>query len=369
MKYIFLDTNIFFKNWYLDSKDFEILKHYINTSDNELLVSRLVCEETNNKFNESFVELSHTIEKSITDINNLTKGEISISLENIHDYNISSILEKKFPLIYFDYTDVPHEKIISKIFKKEKPIKNSDIGYRDALIWLSFVNAIKHTKVGVDEYIFISKNHKDFFLKQGDTYSLHHDLQKDLDDENVSVYIDLKSFFDSHHISIPFKELKNDEFHKFQDQYTYLIEEMIDYQIEEYFSNIPYSEIRQAIKKKYSLDTYILSNMFNFRIEIIDGTEDPEIDRVQYLDDNDNMLVDYHLWIRNCMIYFEIPNFYCSFVEDTIYALFQDDKTNETTTYFFSPPDICLELEIFCDVNKEYVSSFEVIEMNLEKYC
>ncbi|MEW7849251.1 PIN domain-containing protein [Massilia aurea] len=45
---IFLDTNVFYNDWFLNNANFRYLFHYLSNEDGNLLVSKLVCQEAEN---------------------------------------------------------------------------------------------------------------------------------------------------------------------------------------------------------------------------------------------------------------------------------------------------------------------------------
>jgi len=54
---VFLDTNAFYNNWFVDNANFKLLFHYLNNEEFDLLLSNLVAQEVNNIRERELVEI------------------------------------------------------------------------------------------------------------------------------------------------------------------------------------------------------------------------------------------------------------------------------------------------------------------------
>jgi predicted nucleic acid-binding protein len=109
---IYLDTNIFYKNWFLESAHFKYLFTFINNEAHDLVISKLVIEEIENIRNR---EINLTIEKINREFDYLNKRLNKCLNLDIHSmvneqYSIESLLKNSVEwLQIIDYNDVPPE--------------------------------------------------------------------------------------------------------------------------------------------------------------------------------------------------------------------------------------------------------------------
>jgi len=74
---IFLDTNVFYKNWFADNPNFKLLFYFLNNKKFELLLSDLVVQETNNIRTREVHEVRSEIDRLIKKGNKLNLKELS----------------------------------------------------------------------------------------------------------------------------------------------------------------------------------------------------------------------------------------------------------------------------------------------------
>lgn len=80
-------------------------------------------------------------------------------------------------ILVCDLPSISHADLLAREFAGRRPFKRNGTGYRDALIWMSFIEWIEKTAVDPVAVFFVTGNRNDF---AGQTGALHLDLQSDL---------------------------------------------------------------------------------------------------------------------------------------------------------------------------------------------
>ncbi|EDM46807.1 PIN domain-containing protein [Marinobacter algicola] len=62
---IFVDTNIFYNDWFMRNANFKYLFHFLNNEGHSLIVSDLVIQESENIRNRELLEALHEIKSGI----------------------------------------------------------------------------------------------------------------------------------------------------------------------------------------------------------------------------------------------------------------------------------------------------------------
>lgn len=299
---IFLDTNIFFNNWFLKSANFQYLLHFINNEEHTLLLSNLVLEEVNNIRNRQVASSIEEMEASFNKLKKLNYEKISFSANSlgISEYDLLNVLNEKTEGIeLIDYEKISHKKIVSRLFKSTKPFAAQEKGYRDTLIWLSLLQYIQENSDS-DEVIFITENSSDFFSNDKKDISLHKDLLKDIEDEQISVKI---SPFKNLHEFVKTKVDKNT--HSF-DHSTHeeLFEEYLESESTEYLASLDNNSLSLYLQD--SIFQSKVSNILGISVEILEGFEDNSIEGISEVDD-DKLYIAYEFNFRRVFIQIEIP--------------------------------------------------------------
>jgi predicted nucleic acid-binding protein len=60
---VFLDTNVFYRNWFAGNANFKLLFYYLNNLEYELLLSDLVIQEANNIRQREVREVNYELAK------------------------------------------------------------------------------------------------------------------------------------------------------------------------------------------------------------------------------------------------------------------------------------------------------------------
>ena len=185
---IFLDSSIFCADFHLTSTSFELLKDYICKGGNWLCFSEIVIDEVKNKYKERITGLW---QKANSDIQELNKSMVT-NVPTIPEEHISREMksyEDFWDMIPFqygngapeDYPTTTHRDVVHRALERKKPFKDDGKdGYRDYLIWLTFLNVVHH--YAMDEACFITLNTRDF-SDPIDKKELHPQLKRDLEDK------------------------------------------------------------------------------------------------------------------------------------------------------------------------------------------
>lgn len=299
---IFLDTNIFYNNWFVNKANFQYLFHFINNEGHDLLLSNIVLEETNNIRNRQVSSNIEEIQSIINKLKKLNASKIIFDKDSlgISDYNLIDELNEKInDIIPIEYETISHSAIVSRLFKNLKPFSSQEKGYRDTLIWLSFIKHLKESGRR-DEVIFITENSSDFYINNKDQISFHGDLQKDLEEENISIKI------------TPYKNLHefvktqiDKETHSFDHtKHESTFEDYVEIKSIEYLESLDNEQLSMYLED--SLFESKLSNINKVTVDILEGFEDNSIERISQVDES-KVYVSYEFNLRRVFIKIELP--------------------------------------------------------------
>ncbi|MBE0362465.1 hypothetical protein PULV_a3104 [Pseudoalteromonas ulvae UL12] len=284
--HVFLDTNIFYNNWFLTDVRFKLLSHYLNNEEYSLLLSDLVVKEVNNKREQEALSAVNELKKSLKQLNflNPIEDELPKNIQELKPYDIRDLLGSNI----YDILDIPYEfidqtTVVNRALKSTKPFTIGEKGYRDTLIWLSFLKYIKDNEIEGD-IAFITSNSTDFFKKKGKV-EFHPSLEEDIKNHGIENKVfpfnNLHNFLESSVDKIA-NSINKQEF--LDDNDSYLMEKTIEFV--EQLSGASLSGFLDTPNFHTKLP-YIKE----IQAEIFEGLEDPEIHSVHQLSD-DEVYVD-----------------------------------------------------------------------------
>lgn len=165
---VFVDSNQFIADFLMEGAPFRYLAHVLNTSGHTLLVSRLVIEEVDNKFMSEAHKAIADATKSRQRLAQLglPTGVDSLKASAVPPLDLEVRLRELFESVaVVEYGDVPHAEVVRRALERRKPFDaEGHVGYRDTLLWCSFVRwLVKGTEGASEELIFISSNWRDFY--------------------------------------------------------------------------------------------------------------------------------------------------------------------------------------------------------------
>ncbi|EHN94165.1 PIN domain-containing protein [Escherichia coli] len=206
---ILLDTNIFHNSYYIKSTDLRLILNYINNENHVLLISDIVLKEVEKHFRDGYAAAKEKLTSALNEYNRFSPIGEEIKIEHLEVFAESdnqnpikySFLEQiykyisKNKVIIIKSDEVPHQFICKKAFNIEKPFKKDGSGYKDSLIWLSFLNYLIENEVENEEVAFVSNNIHDFSDPEKISNNkigpgaLHNDLITDINSLNVKANI------------------------------------------------------------------------------------------------------------------------------------------------------------------------------------
>jgi hypothetical protein len=306
---VFLDTNIFYNNWFAKNANFKVLFHFLNNEYNELLLSTLVVEETNNIRSRELTTQLNEMHSVISKIKKLNLNPMSFEIEKlgIEQYDLKEILNKEVDnIILIDYNDIPHTKVVGRALKKIKPFSEQEKGYRDTLIWLSFLQYIKSSG-GDDDFVFITENSSDFFTNGKGPARFNNDLLRDIEELGITQkIIPYRKLFDFVTSSI------DKSIHAFDHARSEpYFEEFLEGECIDYLSSFNHMMLSQYLEN--NIFESRVSNILDVRVEVIEDFEDGDIEGITSIDEN-KYYIAYSFNLRRVFIEVDIP--YLDYIEN-----------------------------------------------------
>lgn len=354
---IFIDTNILFNNWYADNANFKYLFNYLENSNSSLVVSDLVCQEIDNKFELAQKSLKKELLSNLKRASQLLNKNIELDLNLLEqNYMLKNILkEKTSNIIFFPYSQIDNTIVTFRAIKQIKPFQSQDKGYRDTLIWLSFIEYLKDRKEN-EEVIFINNNSKDFLDENKS--SLHSDLKNDLANNNLknkfNIYLSLNEF-----VIDRIDKIK----HKYTDiqvleKYIYPLESTIEKKFETVINAQTNSWFMNLINE-FGDEFNVITNLISYKFEIYEGIEDAFLTHWSEIDKH-KLYIGLSFELRRAGIEFTIPlNVYESNKKQFRTKFYDLEINDESATFYiyFRP---LIEI-VFNLTNGENIEDMEII--------
>lgn len=199
---VYIDSSILCTDYYMRGAYFELLKN-----ESTIVLSEIVIDEVKNKHREMIEEEIRNIDKGVTSLNRMLSEPLHVETDTLlskeqvsYEDFIDTFIIGSGMTIAQPYPEVDHRKIVERAIQRKKPFKSDGkSGYRDYLVWTSFLNLAK--TYANEEVCFITLNKKDFSDEKDDK-KLHKDLVNDLAEYGIDLgrfqyWISLKSFVDS----------------------------------------------------------------------------------------------------------------------------------------------------------------------------
>ncbi len=264
--------------------------HYLNNENEDLLLSELVVKEVENIRNRELEESVLEIERLVKKMEKLNSKKIKFSPDDlgVDIYDLNEILSNKVDWIdSINYESISQSLVVNRALKGTKPFTGQEKGYRDTLIWLSFLEYLKEKDIN-GEIIFITNNKSDFFEVKKKKIRFHPDLQKDIDEYGIKAkitpYLNLYDFVND----------KIDKDDHAIDKLA-LINELDDFFIDEtddYLEGMKNSQLSELFSTNLFSDR--LTDVLDIDVVNWDGVEDPEIHSVSKLSGDDVYISCYY---------------------------------------------------------------------------
>lgn len=286
---VFLDTNVFYKHWFANNANFKLLFYFLNNLDHELLLSELVIQETNNIREREVNEIKSELNRLIKKGGQLNSKNLKFSIDSLEfkPYDLIEVLKDQVDWIdRIEYDSIPQSKVVPRALKSTKPFTSQEKGYRDTLIWLSFLNYLSTNNISGD-VAFITNNKHDFFQTKNSKLSFNDDLLRDIAEQkikaNIKPYLNVFDFASENidKISHSFDRRK-------------ILDELEDFLISEtenYLNSMTNHDISELLETK--LFSEKLTPVIDIESDVFEGLEDPEIKSVKGLPDNSVYIESY----------------------------------------------------------------------------
>lgn len=349
MNYIFLDTNIFYNNWFLKNANFNLLFNFIENTDSILLISELVCEEVENIHQRECQSIINTLTQEKNKLEKLVKNSIDLNFEALipKEYNFKSLLEDKCSNIkYIPYDPIEQNIVVKRALKNIRPFQDEEKGYRDTLIWLSLLYYLSAHNIQTGDIYFITNNKDDFFDKKKTTFHQH--LLNDIEQAKLKCSIHP---FDSLYGFITGNKINFDDHGinkvKLYDDHLNKMDNEFEVELLFYINNLDQNELKFIIENNRLRDFPCIQTIIDHKIELIEGVEDPEILYYKALP-HQKVYVSFRYNLRICALWFSIPTteYYAS--KANIDKCYYEVKSDENLTTF------CSYVRVFADTSFEY---------------
>jgi len=199
--FIFLDSSVIYNNFHLDTPNFESIKTL-----GTIVLCKVVIEEIIAKHHERLSENLNKINSEIQFYNVLSETKIkSFDISVINDESkkyrdfIEIFIIENGMTVAESYSNVSHEEIVKRAIARKKPFDATDRkGYRDFLIWKTFLEVVR--TYSTDDFHFITYNKNDL-SNSIDEKQLHPDLVEDirvarLDGKHIRYWSSIQEFVD-----------------------------------------------------------------------------------------------------------------------------------------------------------------------------
>lgn len=360
MKYIFLDTNIFYNQWYLTSADFRLLFNYIENTDSVLLLSELVCEEVENIRNrdlESIVEiLKHEVKKA-KKLNNSVLFDYNFDELNEDKYDFRNLVQEKVTSVEFiSYENIKQNEVVRRALKKIKPFQEEEKGYRDTLIWLSFLTYLSSKEIE-NEVIFITNNKSDFYNKKSDDF--HDDLKTDIASFGLKcklkTYCTLFSFIENN------VDKDEHEFNRSElfENHLNTIDPELETESIDFINNISQNRFKEIIDNNKLRSFPHVNTLINHSIELMEGVEDPEILSYKKLSEK-SIYVSFRFNLRICVLEFTVPSSDYQANRVQIDKLYWEVVSEEILTTFCSYVRTYLDVSFAYNLESRSIEGFNI---------
>ncbi|MCB5288034.1 MAG: PIN domain-containing protein [Candidatus Cloacimonetes bacterium] len=280
---VFLDTNVFYNNWFVGNPNFKLLFSYLNNEQEDLLLSDLVLQEVENIRNRKVGESLSEINRQIKKIQKLNPDKLIFNESelNIKNYNLSELLIKHVESIEkIGYEQISHIDLVYRLMMSKKPFSGQEKGYRDALIWLSFVDYLSSNNIE-GKVVFVSNNKSDFYTVKNNKICFHPDLQNDLKKNNIKANIvPYLNLFDFVNTEIDRDEYLIDKIKLADELDDYLIE-----QTEKHLTNLDKNELSELLNTNLFKDK--ITQILGIESDTWDLVDDTEIINVSKLSESE----------------------------------------------------------------------------------
>lgn len=356
---VFLDSSILCTDFYMRGTHFELLRRATGV---HIILAEIVIDEVKNKHKERILSQLQSLNKNVKELNRLTDSPIQFIDETLvakeeSEYSdfIDMFLIESGSTIAEMYPDISHKEIVERSLQRKKPFKSDGKdGYRDFLVWNTFLQTAK--SYAMETSCFITLNKKDFSDTKNEKL-LHQDLIEDvskagIDKNKVQYWTSLKEFVDN--VIVPQLQ-QAEEQEKFSNSLLNDKDGFAD----------PLEELLSDKVTGINLDGYdVLVIGENPSISSIDEIYSTEIQKITTVVENEYLLE----------IHFDIICSIQSFIFKSELATMSDDDLGETQVinsdfndhYALTETEmgLTIDIEAIFNLNTKVFSSFDISDIS-----
>ncbi|KIL80718.1 PIN domain-containing protein [Bacillus badius] len=233
---IFLDSNIIYSDPFMESIYAQQLLKLAELDFVDIYMASVVVEEIKNNYRKQINKEYLTLNKNISNLSKHTYQNIEkyIVIKKDENYLIEEFnnfyddLFKRGVIKVLQYPNDILPELINRSIKRIKPFTERKQEFRDAIIWLTYVNYVKENSL-VDCH-FINNNINDF-LEDG---KIHPDLKAD--NNNFIFYRSFREFFSSNNKDLEY--VKSEVLTYFCDEIKYRQSDIFELIYSDHFSTL-----------------------------------------------------------------------------------------------------------------------------------
>ncbi len=197
---VFLDTNNFFRDDFLQSTLAEVVIKGAKSFDIKILIPEIVIDEARRNFASQLNDKTRKYKESHKDLSGYIKlPDVSINLNDaIDEYNkFLDNLSTEHEIVILPYPEISIKEIVAAAYEAEKPFKENGNGFKDYIIWQTIKNYCDANS-NTGERFFITTDNDFCEEKSKKKPTLHPNLVASLKNfwEAPVVIPTLKDFFD-----------------------------------------------------------------------------------------------------------------------------------------------------------------------------
>lgn len=360
---IFLDTNVFYNDWFMNNANFKYLFHFLNNEGHELILSKLVIQEVENIRRRDIDSCLTEINKQVKKAQKLNGQKLVYSEKDlgIGVYELLPLIKEKVDIVkVFDYEEVSHSEVVNRALRNKKPFLEGEKGYRDTLIWLSFLKYIEHTKQDNDDIVFITANKSDFFNIKNKVVKFNADLEKDIHKKKLKSEIKaFTSLFDFVNSTIDINEHAVDKFNSEE-----IFEDFVEESGTEYIENMSHKDLSNYYEDPI-FDSKV-KEILDIRTDVWEGLEDPQFMHTTKLNGND-IYISYRYNLRRVTIEIDIPEMDYLENKDELHKIFVDIEVSKGVVTLISYVRPYFDVSFIYNDKNETFKDYEVAELWLRR--
>lgn len=282
----FLDTNIFFNNWYLRSPNFSVLANYLGNSGATVLLSEVVQQEVEAKFSAERKKLLKSLADELRRVADFQHEPVPLETPKLDgDFNFLKVVEHRFENVDVIAVDaVSPRELVPRAINATRPFREGEKGFRDTLIWMSLLAYLKKLGQRNLKLLLITANSNDFFEKTPDGAVLHSDLRQDLMEHGLTVnivpYTSVKALI-AQEVDLGLHSFSHEQF---REAHGDEMEELAGDAAEAFLSDLPLGDL-QVMLEDAGIPAALVRPIRSFTVLDLEGTEDPEVTSFEKLKD------------------------------------------------------------------------------------